>query len=53
MRRDLRIRTGHGGPYLDLVDQCVRRDLRIARHFMSRHPGIVNNRTGLDAVTIL
>ena len=53
MRLDLRIRTGFVGSDLYIVNQCVHRDLRIVRHFVSSHPGVVNGRIGLDAKTIL
>ncbi len=53
MRLDLRIRTGSVGVDLDIVNQCVHRDLRIIYHFVSRHPGVVNSRIRLDAETII
>ena len=53
MRLDLRIRTGFVGSDLYIVNQCVHRDLRIVRHFMSSHPGVVNSRIRLDTETII
>ena len=53
MRLDLRIRTGFVGSDLYIVNQCVHRDLRIVRHFVSSHPGVVNSRIRLDTETII